>query len=245
MRALLNKYPRFKNLLKIVLHFNLNTLRFNLHYFPLKEAIKFPVFVSRGTKLDTLKGEIKIDAPLQTGMIKIGYGNVGVFDKRIHRAIWEVSGKVIFKGEAMLKFGVKITVGETGILTIGDKFRISTNSAILCFKKISFGSNCRISWDVIMMDTDFHYITNLEGEILNAPSEIKLGNNTWVGMQCVFSKGAILDDNVIVASNSLINKSIKGSYQIIGGSPAKILKKDVTWWDENEYHLKFGNKALL
>ena len=245
MKYFLKKHPKIKTLLKILIHLNLKTIRFNFHYFPLKKAVHFPVFVSSRTKLYILKGNVKIEGLAKTGMITIGYGNVGIFDKKIHRAIWEVNGTIIFKGEALIKFGAKITVGENGILTIGNKFRISTNSAILCFKKISFGSNCRISWDVIMMDTDFHYITNLEGEILNAPSEIKLGNNTWVGMQCVFSKGAILDDNVIVASNSLINKSIKGSYQIIGGSPAKILKKDVTWWDENEYHLKFGNKALL
>ena len=240
MRAFLEKYPRIKNLLKIILHLNLNTLRFNLHYFPFNEAIKFPVFVSRRTKLDKLKGEIKIDCPLQTGMIKIGYGNVGIFDKKTHRAIWEVYGNVIFKGKAMIKFGAKITVGESGILTIGDRFRISTNSSILCFKRISFGENCRISWDVIFMDTDFHYITNLDGEILNMPREIKLGNNTWIGMRCIFSKGAVLDDNVIVASNSLINKEIRGSFQIIGGSPAKVLRNEVTWWDENEYHHKFG-----
>ncbi|HYX05717.1 MAG TPA: acyltransferase [Bacteroidales bacterium] len=200
-----------------------------------------PVYVSRRTKLYVLKGKVEIETPLRTGMITIGYGNVGIFDKKIHRAIWEVTGTIAFKGEAMLKFGSKITVGEKGVLTIGNKFRISTNSTIICFRKISFGNNCRISWDVIIMDTDFHYITTRDGKILNSPKEIRLGNNTWVGMRCVFSKGAILDDNIIVASNSLINKEIKGSFQIIGGTPAKILKEQVTWWDENEYHQKYGN----
>ncbi len=236
-------FPGLKNLLRILYYMNLKTLRFNLRYFPFRDAMRFPVFVSRNVKFRTLKGDIEIKSPLKTGMIRIGYGKVGIFDERYTRAIWEVSGKVIFRGEAMIKFGAAVSVGPGAILDIGDRFRISSNSKIICFKKVRFGENCRISWNVQFMDTDFHYITDMGGNILNHPRKIHLGNNVWVGSHCTFSKGAILPDNTIVASRSLVNKEFEGEYQVIGGAPAKVIKSDVKWWDENEYADEFGETS--
>ena len=61
-------------------------------------------------------GKIIIDCPISTGLIQFGYGNVGVFDNKKSRSIWEVSGTVIFKGKCNIGHGSKISVGDCGKL---------------------------------------------------------------------------------------------------------------------------------
>lgn len=39
------------------------------------------------------------------------------------------------------------------------------------------------------MDTDFHKITNA-GDIINAPKEITIGDNAWLGRRCTILKGS-------------------------------------------------------
>ena len=47
------------------------TILFNFTYFPLKVAIKFPVFVSHRVFLLNLKGKVKLGV-VRTGVIRIG-----------------------------------------------------------------------------------------------------------------------------------------------------------------------------
>jgi len=208
--------------------FNIKTIYFNFRYLPFRQAIKLPFYISRRTHLFKTNGKVYIHGPVKAGMIRIGYGMVGIFDKRT-RAIWEVNGSVHFYGSALFKFGSKISVGHEGELHIGDQFRFTTNSTIVCFKEIRFGKSVRISWDTIIMDTDFHTIETLDGERINNNKKIEIGDNVWIGMRSSVMKGAKLDDNVILGSNSVLNKYIPGSNQIVAGNPAHVVKTDVRW----------------
>ncbi len=210
-------------------YFNHKSIYFNFKYLPFRQAIRFPLFVSFRTKLIATQGSIRINGPLRTGMIRIGFGEVGIFDKKYNRVIWEVKGDIIFEGRALFKFGSRISVGENAQLHIGKGFRISPDSSLVCFKKMVFGDNVRISWEVIIMDNDFHKIKSLEGELLNKPKEIIVGNNVWIGMRSTLLKGTQIDDHVIVGSGSLINRPVRGQHQIIAGNPAKVIKEGVRW----------------
>lgn len=216
-----------RDILRIIRNLNFKTLRFNFKYFELKDAIRFPVFVKQ-TQFKKLEGKVIIDAPIRPGMIRIGYGYVGHFDRSL-KSIWEVNGNVTFKGSALLKFGSKIVVGAEGNLQLGEKFRISPQSSIICFKKISFGNTCRLSWEVQVLDTDFHKIKTLEGECINPPKEISIGNHVWIGSRVSIMKGARIENDCIVASNSVVTKPLQGEHQIIAGIPAKVVRTGVTW----------------
>jgi acetyltransferase-like isoleucine patch superfamily enzyme len=224
---ILKKYPKAGKLLKILWHINLKTIRFNFKYFKFADAIQFPVFVKK-TIFYKLKGKITIIPPLKPGMIKIGYGFVGHFDRGL-KAIWEVQGEVVFGGNALIKHGSKIVVGAMGRLELGEYFRSSPNSAIICNKRVVFGHSCRLSWDVLVMDSDFHKITTLEGEQINSPREIIFGDHVWVGAKATIMKGAKIYNNCVVASNSVVTKEIEGSNQIVAGMPAKVIRTGITW----------------
>lgn len=225
---------KFKNILRILWYLNFKTILFNFKYFKINEAISFPVFVSRNTLLRRINGKIQIQKSiLEPGMIRIGYGNVGIFDKQKSRVIWDVTGNVVFKGEANIGHGSKVVVGKLGNLIFGERFTISAESSIICFCCIEFGNDCLLSWDVLVMDTDFHNIYSNEiGNQINIDKKITIGDNCWIGCRCLILKGAILAKSTILAANSLITNSKFpqiSSDSIIGGIPAKVLKENVFW----------------
>ena len=102
---------------------------------------------------------------------------------------------------------------------------------IQAHKKITFGTNCLLSWDILIMDTDFHYITNPKGEIINKPLPITIGNHVWIGCRNTILKGVSIADNVIVSANSTLTKNITESNCIVGGngSNIRIIKHGVSW----------------
>ena len=76
------------------------------------------------------------------------------------------------------------------------------------------------------MDTTFHYVQNLNrnGEIAPLTKPIILGEDIWVGNRTTFTKGAVVPDKTIVASNSLVNKDFSNiePYTLLAGMPASV-----------------------
>ena len=203
------------------------TLRFNLHYFPLKTALKLPVVVSHRTFLRELNGKVVLPEKVETAMIKIGFGDVGHYDRKRARSIWQVSGMVTFRGKASIGHGSKLSV--RGDLKLGADFNMTAESTIVCAKEICFGDDCLLSWDILVMDTDEHPLYNKEHKRINPDKPILVGNHVWIGCTCVLLKGAVIPDDTVVAAGTLLTSAISGEQQVIGGNPPSVLKRDVRW----------------
>ena len=203
------------------------TLRFNLHYFPLKTALKLPVFVSRRTYLRELHGEVVLPEKVETAMVKIGFGDVGHYDRKRSRGIWQVSGTVTFGGKAGIGHGSKLSV--RGHLNFGADFNMTAESTIVCADNITFGKDCLVGWDVLVMDTDEHPLYDMAGNRLNPNRPIVVGNHVWIGCKCVLLKGAEVPDNTVVAAGTLLKSAFEGEGQVIGGNPPAVLKREVRW----------------
>ena len=221
-----------KNVIKFIRETSiLKTLYINLKYCSFMSAIKLPILIRRHTKLLKTNGKIIFDCPIKTGLIRYGSSLLGSRDIKYSRAIWEVNGTLIVKGAITIGQGSKICIGENAILTIGDNLTITGETTIICYKQIIIGNDCTISWDVLIMDTDFHHIMDYEGNIINSPKPIIIGNHVWIGCRNTILKNVKITDNVIVAANSVITKSINESNVVVGGSGRKqeIVKRNVFW----------------
>lgn len=215
--------------LKLLSRINLKTIVFNFKYFPFKTAIKLPVLISNNIYLHKTKGKITINGPIKTALIQIGYGKVGISDFKRARGVWQVFGEVVFNGRAFIMHGCKINVGENGQLIFGDNFNMSTECALVAEKKITIGNNSGISWESLVMDTDFHHIFDENGQVFNHPKEVVIGDNVWVGCRCTILKGANLPNGSIIAAGSLVTKKLVGEKSIFGGNPMRVLKENITW----------------
>lgn len=205
------------------------TLIINFKYLPFKKALKIPIFVSNKVILKKLGGEIHIDSEVKTGMVQIGFGNVGIFDRVKSKSILELNGKIILSENINIGHGSKISIMKEGVLTLGKGFTINAESTILCNYDIQFGENCLISWDCLIMDTDFHKILDCNGNQLNKDNKIIIGSNVWVGCRSAILNGARVGDNIVIAANSTISKSLISQNILVGGSPARVLREGIYW----------------
>ncbi len=96
------------------------------------------------------------------------------------------------------------------------------------------GDNCRIGINVVCSGT---------GPYKNLP---KLGNNIWIGPGAVISGPVIVEDNVIIAPNAVVTKSVPQG-AIVGGVPAKIIGwvKDLEYDIMKNEHWKLGYKEFM
>lgn len=208
------------------------SLFFCLRCLPFNQAVFVPIFVRYNVKIRHV-GKVKIVYPTgggKMGLIRIGFGKVGIFDKKYERTIWDVNGDVIFHGFARIGNGSRIVVGSWGILSFGNNFECTAAASLICLKSISLGDNTLISWDTIIMDSDFHYIydSNNKNDALR-DKEIMIGNNVWIGCRVTILKGTSIASNSVVAGGSLVNKSFVEGNVLIAGIPAVITKHNICW----------------
>jgi acetyltransferase-like isoleucine patch superfamily enzyme len=71
--------------------------------------------------------------------------------------------------------------------------------------------------------TSNHDIANLD--LHEDPKDIVIGKCCWIGMNAVILPGVILGDRTIVAAGAVVTKSFIEGNAVIGGIPAKVLKR--------------------
>lgn len=114
----------------------------------------------------------------------------------------------------------------------GKGLKIGKNSSVGRFTEFGAAGGIEIGDNVIMgsyvsfhsENHNFDDINTLIREQGVTSKGIKIGNNIWVGAKVTFLDGSQVGDNSVVAAGAVV-KGIFPSNVIIGGVPAKILKK--------------------
>lgn len=160
-------------------------------------------------------------------MMLLGYQRLGIHDGFYNRTVWQVSGQITIRGER-IDIGRGSTLCVSGNCYLGDHFTITGKGTIICKKSISMGSGVLISWDTLLMDTDYHTITDDQGIVINEDKPITLGNNVWVGCRTTILKGTSIPSNSVVAAGSIISGRMEEGNSIYT-SDRKILKRNISW----------------
>lgn len=106
---------------------------------------------------------------------------------------------------------------------IGNNTFINKHSKIFCKDMVHIGNRCAISWNVTIMDNDFHYIGASDNS-----KPIHIGDDVWIGCHSLILKGVNIGDGAVVAAGSIVTKDVP-AYSLVGGNPAKVIKTNVQW----------------
>lgn len=121
-----------------------------------------------------------------------------------------------------------IEVVNDATLSFGNNTIITGNTTIISTQEISIGDRCMISWENLIMDSDWHNIVDLNtGNVKPKQKPITIGNHVWIGCRCTILKGTSILDDSIVASNSKISKVFTSKNVVIGSN--NILREKVNW----------------
>ncbi len=208
------------------------TLWVNFKMLPWRQAWKLPIYIYGRVSFRDLTGKIILATDtIHSGMVKIGKNDYYVATA-CQKSIWTVAGTLIFHGSARFMQGSYLMVAKNGTLEIGDgNVLLGSNMRIFCFDHITIGDYAELTWDIQLMDTSFHYMEHA-GDYRNPArltAPIVIGKYVWVGNRTTISKGAVLPDYAIVASNSLVNKDFSAHKNgcLIVGTPAEAKKEGV------------------
>lgn len=195
-----------------------------------RKALHLPILVRYNTKIVSLKGHVEINnSQKQRATVVIGFNNVGIYDKKYSRPILQIEGIMVVNGQATFGQGAKVCIMRKGKLIIGDNFNNTAEGSIICSKQITIGKNCLMSWETIIMDSDWHRVKNTESEEISEDTqEIYIDDNVWIGLRATILKGATIPSGCIVAANTTVTKTFHNRNTLLAGSPAKERKHNVT-----------------
>lgn len=220
------------------------TLYINFVFFPIRQAIKFPVFVYGWPKLFSQYGRMECIGKCKTGMVRLNVTIPGGPQYAAGNSQLNIWGKVIFRGTCEIGSGNKINVGENGLLDLGDGTKITSFCNVTAYSKISIGTQSWIAHRCQVFDTNFHYIADFNKNIVKKQATpIFIGEYCWICNSSTITGGAIIPDKTIVASNSLVGKDFSAipSESIIGGIPAKLISTGYRKIESKNFLIKINN----
>lgn len=162
------------------------------------------------------------------GALRIGLGAFGLSSE------YDVSVVRVREGAAFhcdgivsLQRGVRVVV-DGGRLTIGHATNINgIGTKILCAQEISIGAECTFSWDVQLLDNDFHALV-VDGVERPSVAPIRIGDRVWVGTRAVILKGVTIGDGAVVAAGAVVTRDVPAG-AVVGGSPAAVIARADGW----------------
>lgn len=204
----------------------LATIYLNFRSFPLKQAFHLPVYVYGRPHMYFLTGNMYVEGKIERGMIKFNCTAIGAPNNMSMQTDLLNQGKIIFHGGGFIGTGNKIRVSHNGILEFGEDFKIADQVNVGCYSKIKIGSHARVAHRCQILDSNYHYVANLNKRIIPQwKKPISIGDYCWLGNSSTITGGVTLPNYSIVGSNSLVNKDFSSipMGSIIAGVPAKYI----------------------
>lgn len=220
----------------------INTIYFNFKYLPLSQAILLPIFLYK-VKLLKCKGTVIIDADyIKPGMIKLGVYTVSLYPKGGN--VWENhGGNVIFKGTCQIGNSSAISVGNKGNIVFGDNFKSTAALKLTSYCSVEFKENVRVAWDTIIMDTSFHKLKDINGNVKGTPyAPIAIGKSNWLPIRTLVLRGTKTPDYTIFGAGSVLHKdySKNPTHTIMAGNPLEVKVQNV-WRDVSDDSIDYFN----
>ena len=162
------------------------------------------------------------------GALRIGLGSFGLSSQDDTSVVRVREGASFHcDGVVSLQRGVRVVV-DGGRLTIGHGTNVNgVGTKILCAQGITIGQFCTFSWDVQLLDNDFHAIT-VDGVEQPSAAPITIGDRVWVGTRAIVLKGVTIGDGAVVAAGAVVTKDVPAG-AVVGGMPAKVIGRADSW----------------
>lgn len=119
----------------------------------------------------------------------------------------------------------KLNIGDNAMI-MGARIFIEEDEG-----SIDIGSNLTCSDEVLIQNSDGHVIySNENGEIMNAGTKgIRIEDNVWLARRSTILKNSKVSYGSIVATGAVVSRQHEDKHVVLGGVPAKVIKKNVHW----------------
>ena len=121
------------------------------------------------------------------------------------------------------------------MIVVGDSTKINarrdarTGLYVKDKTSIRVGERGLISNSVEIATTDWHWIVDEEGRILNENQNVHIGEHVWICRRVLIGKGVSIGSESVVGACSIVTKSFPEGHVLIAGSPATMKKTNYYW----------------
>ncbi len=110
-------------------------------------------------------------------------------------------------------------INSKALLKIGRSSSIGDRTEIHARERVVIGEKCMISWDCVIMDSDYHAVDG----VVEKTRPIIIEDNVWIGCRAIILKGVHIGKNAIIGAGAVVTKDVP-EYAIVGGNPAKVIR---------------------
>lgn len=111
-----------------------------------------------------------------------------------------------------------------GDVIIGDNTRIGLHTTVI--GPVEIGSNVNLAQGIVVtaLNHNFTDCTRRIDEQGISTAKVTIGNDVWIGANATVLPGVTIGNHSVVAAGAVVTKDVP-PYSLVGGVPAKILKK--------------------
>lgn len=150
------------------------------------------------------------------------YGKSISIDYRVEIA---TKSNITIDEKSILYKNITIYKSDEGVFTMGKHSHIAPFGYFLINKqKLEIGDNVAIGPFCSVFCSSNKIVNGSLYKDYYDESDIKIGNNVFIGAQVVILPGSIIEDNVVIAANSVVKGTLKMDC-LYGGSPISKLRE--------------------
>lgn len=118
--------------------------------------------------------------------------------------------KLVIKKQTRFRKFCTVTLDASGELIIGENTFFNNNCSLNCLGRIAIGNNTLFGEGIKLYD--HNHVFNKKSELLENQGmtigQITIGNNCWIGSNCIILNNVTIGDNVVIGAGCIISTSI-------------------------------------
>ena len=140
------------------------------------------------------------------------------------KANWlRIQGSKVGKG---ITFYPGIIINPGMNIEIGNHVDLAWGVLITTSGSVKIGDRTLVGYRTIISSSN-HVIPENNGRIFDSghkPENVIIDKDVWIGANCVIVAGVTIGEGAVIAAGSVVTKNVE-PFTIVGGTPAKLIKK--------------------
>jgi len=116
--------------------------------------------------------------------------------------------------------GVRLDCWRGARITIGNGTYLNRNAEIVAQREVTIGRDCKIAWDVVIMDTDLHGVGNAPA--VAAP--VRIGDRVWIGCRAIVLKGVTIGSGAVIGAGAIVTSDVPPDAVVVGPA-ARVIRR--------------------
>ena len=197
------------NKLLVLIHF---------YYFKLKRKniLAYPNSIIKGLKNIHTKD-----------ILSIGIDYYGFISQKDYTFL-NIQGLLKIEGAFSIGRGCRVLIGPNATCSLNKNSYVSPLTSFIIMHGLFIGEGCAISWNCQFLDEDFHQI-DYDNKQTTKENIITISDKVWIGCNTNILKGTFLAKGCVVAAGSVVRGRFEEENCLIGGNPAKVIKRNISW----------------